>query len=528
MKGWLKAASLSLLAVFSFVTLHAQAPEYDVVITGGTVFDGTGSSRIITDIGIRDGAIEALGRINPAATKRLLRADGLFVSPGFIDIHTHGDRGIVMDQLKNAQNYIMQGVTTLVTGNCGDGTYDVAQYFGRIRKQGAGANIIHLVGHNTVRAAVMKQADRAPTDGEMLQMKSLVEKAMKEGAVGLSTGLFYPPGSYARVDEVIELAKVARLYGGIYTSHIRDESDYTIGLKASIAEAIEVGERTGIPVEISHIKALGKSVWGQSEEICRMIEAAQARGLKVRADQYPYNASSTSLSAATLARWVQADGKTRERLRDSTLLRRIRQEMIDNIARRGGPDTLMISSFREKPEWEGKNLLEIGKALGKEPVDAAIEMLLLGTPSIISFNMSEADIDYFMKKPYVATCSDGEIVGFGEGLPHPRSYASFTRKIRHYVLDRKVISMEHAIRAATGLPAEMLGVKDRGLIKTGYAADLCIFDPVALADKATYQRPHQYAEGLRYVLVNGKFAVDQGKITDIMAGHPLPAAGRIR
>jgi N-acyl-D-amino-acid deacylase len=518
-----KKPLLIVLAALCFcIVSRAQAPEFDFVIAGGTLFDGTGAPGISADIGIKEGVIASIGTIAPSAGRRVIRAKGLFIAPGFIDIHTHGDSGIVSDQLKSAQNYITQGVTTLVTGNCGSGTYEVAQYFAKMRQQGAGVNIIHLVGHGTVRGAIMRSADRAPTPEELEKMKGLVDKAMREGAAGLSSGLFYAPGSYAKADELVELARVVRPYGGIYASHIRDESNYTTGLKASIAEAIEIGEKAGVPVQISHIKALGKSVWGQAPEICRIIEAAQARGVKVTADQYPYHASSTSLAAATLARWVEADGKTRERLKDPALLPRIKKEMADNIERRGGPDTLMIASYRARPEWEGKNLLEISRILGKTPVDAAIEMLSLGSASVISFNMSEKDIEFFMRKPYVATGSDGDIVEFGRGIPHPRSYAAFTHKIRLYVIEKKLIPMEQAIRAATGLPAGILGLKDRGLIKQGYAADLVIFDPATIADRATYEKPHQYAAGIQYVLINGKPAVDDGKMTGILAGKPLP------
>ncbi len=518
-----KAGMILCCAFLSLISGRAQAPDYELIITGGTVFDGTGAGGVRADVGIKDGVITFVGKIDPiqAKGKQLILASGLYVAPGFIDIHTHGDRGILNEQLKNAQNYLTQGVTTLVTGNCGGGTYDVARYFARMQQQGAGTNIMHLVGHGTVRETVMKEADRAPTAEEMQKMRDLVEKAMQEGAAGMSTGLFYAPGSYAQVAEVIDLARIVRKYGGIYTSHIRDESNYTTGLKASIAEAIEVGEKAGILVEISHIKALGKPVWGQAPEICNMIEAAQARGVRVFADQYPYNASSTSLAAATLDRWVEADGKTRERLANPELLPRIRKEMADNIERRGGPESLMISSFRAKPEWEGKNLLEISRTLGKTPVDAAIEILLMGSPGVTSFNMSEADIEYFMKKPYVATCSDGDIVAFDQGLPHPRNYGSFTRKIRQYVLEKKVITMEQAVHAATGLPAEILGLKDRGLIRKGYAADVVVFNPGTLTDKATYEKPHQRSEGIACVLVNGKVAVEAGKLTGALAGKPL-------
>ncbi|MBP1596233.1 MAG: D-aminoacylase [Acidobacteria bacterium] len=520
---WKKPGYLVSAFLFCIMGSRAQAPQYDLVISGGTLLDGSGNPGSPGDIAIKDGRIAAIGRIATPASIRTIDAGGALVVPGFIDIHTHGDRDVASDRLKSAQNYIAQGVTTIVTGNCGGGTFEVGGYFDTLRRQGAGLNVIHLAGHGTVRSAVMQSADRAPTAAELDRMKSLVDRAMREGAAGISSGLFYAPGSFAKVDEVVELAKVVKKYGGIYTTHIRDESNYTTGLRKSIEEAIEVGEKAGVRVEISHIKALGKPVWGMAPEICRVIEAAQARGVQVFADQYPYEASGTSLTAATLARWVQADDKTRERLQDPMLLPKIKQEMAENIERRGGPETLRISSFRARPEWQGKNLLEISRTLGKSPVDTAVEMLLMGGAGVTSFNMSEADIEFFMRKPYVATCSDGDIVAFGSGMPHPRSYAAFTRKIRRYVIERKTIPMEQAIRAATGLPAEILGLKDRGLLKAGFAADIVILDPSALADKATYENPHQYADGIRCVLVNGEVAVEGKRITGILAGKPLPA-----
>ncbi len=517
----MKRARLCLLSIICLFSCSAQAPQYDLVITGGTLLDGSGSPGYQADVAIRDGAIAAIGRISAGQGRSSIDARGQTVAPGFSDMHTHGDRGIVREESKGAQNYVMQGVTTLVTGNCGDGTYDVAGYFARLQKQGAGVNIVHLVGHNTVRSAVLKSADRAPSAAELEQMKSLVDKAMREGAWGLSSGLFYAPGNFAKTDELVELARVVRPYGGFYASHIRDESDYTVGLKASIEEAIAVGEKAGVPVEISHIKALGKAVWGQAPAICKIIEAAQARGVVVRADQYPYNASSTSMTAATLPRWVEADGKTKERLSDPKLLPRITQEVGDNIERRGGADSLMICRFPANPEWQGKTLQEIGRIMGKTPVDTAIQIALLGGASVISFNMSDSDVEYFMKKSYVMTGSDGDVLQFGQGLPHPRSYGTFVRKIRQYVVDKRILSMEQAIHAATGLPAEALGFKDRGLLKKGYAADIIVFDSAKITDTATYTNPHQYAEGIKYVLVNGKVEVEDGKFTGTLAGKPL-------
>ncbi|MFC1557542.1 amidohydrolase family protein, partial [candidate division KSB1 bacterium] len=277
--------------------LAGCAKPYDIIISGGTVIDGTGSGRFSANIGIKDGVINKVGDIDENDGAAVIDARNRIVAPGFIDMHTHSDRDVRDQERKSALNYLAQGVTTMVTGNCGGGTYNIGEFYDLLETQGVGTNIVHLVGHGTVRSDVTGNEDRQPTDAELNEMKNLVEKAMKEGAAGMSSGLFYAPGSYAETDEVVQLAEVVGRYGGFYASHIRDESNYTIGLQNSISEAIEVGEKAGIPVQISHIKALGKPVWGQAEEVCRLIESAHDRGVTVYADQYPYNASSTSLGA---------------------------------------------------------------------------------------------------------------------------------------------------------------------------------------------------------------------------------------
>jgi N-acyl-D-amino-acid deacylase len=387
--------------------------------------------------------------------------------------------------------------------------------------QGIGLNVVHLVGHGTVRSLVLKNEDRRPKEEELGRMQSYVRQAMEEGAAGLSTGLFYAPGSYAETEEVITLCQVVREFDGIYVTHIRDESIYTIGLEASIEEAIEIGEKAGISIQISHLKALGKPVWGKAAQVCAMIEEAQSRGVRIHADQYPYTASSTSLVAALVPVWVQADGKLRERMKDQALLPQIKKEMNANIELRGGADTLVISSFPKKREWEGKSLEEISIILGKSETDTALELIFLGGPSVVSFNQSDADVEYFMQKPYVMTGSDGQIAYFGRALPHPRNYGTFPRKIRRYVLEKKIISMEQAIRSASGLPAEMLKFSDRGLIKESYVADIVVFDPERIQDKATFEEPHQYSEGIDFVLINGQIVIRDGEFTDVLAGQPL-------
>ncbi|MFC1492817.1 amidohydrolase family protein [candidate division KSB1 bacterium] len=511
---------LILCFALSSVIFTNCSKKYDIIISHGTVYDGSGSEGYISDVGIIGNKIVGIGDLGNNAPV-FIDATGKIISPGFIDIHTHCDRSLLDEDRRSALNYLMQGVTTVVAGNCGGGAYEVEKYYSSLTENGCGPNVVHLVGHGTVRRAVMQNADRDPTPEELEEMKRLVAKAMQEGAAGMSTGLFYVPGSYSKIEEVIELAKVVNEYNGIYATHLRDESNYSTGLVESIKEAIEIGERSGAPVQISHIKALGKPVWGKSQEVTDIIEAAQARGVKVYADQYPYIASSTNLASATMPRWAQADGKLKENLEDSSLRIRLRREIADNIERRGGPETLVISSFRQNKEWEGKSLEEISVIMGKDPVDTAIELTLMGAPGVVSFNMQEADLYHFMKKPYVMTGSDGSLPNFGEGVPHPRSYGTFPRKIREFVFNKKIITMAHAIRAATSLPAEMLGMTDRGMIKEGFIGDIVVFDPDRITDKATFNDPHQYSEGIEYLLVNGKLTIENGEYNGTLAGIPI-------
>ena len=512
-----------IIAIFLVATALIMvncSSSYDVVIMDGMIYDGSGNPPYQADIGITNGRIKAIGHIEKSG-KINIDAKGLFVTPGFIDIHTHCDSGLQNKEKKSAKNYLTQGVTTVVTGNCGNGTYKVREYFSKLDSQGIGPNVAHLIGHGTIRRVVMGREARKPTEEEIRQMKTLIARGMEEGAVGFSTGLFYAPGSYAKTEEIIELAREVKEYNGFYATHIRDESNYTIGLKESIKEAITIGEEAGIPVEISHIKALGKSVWGLSAEVCEMIEMAQKRGVKVYADQYPNVASSTGLSAATVPRWVQAGGHTENRLKDPELLPRIKKEMAENIRRRGGPESLVITSFPKNSDFDGKNLLEISKIMKKSVVETAIHLVLNGSPSVISFNMKESDLETFMKKPYVMTCSDGHVQVPGDGFPHPRSYGAFPRKIRRYVIEKGVITMEQAIRAATALPADMLGLNKRGKLEEGFAADIVVFHPDEISDNATYTDPHQYSVGIQTLLVNGEVVIEESNFNGNLAGKPL-------
>ncbi len=500
--------------------LFSCSSNYDTVISGGTIYDGLGGEPFIANIAINDGQIVKIGDFEPNASN-VINAEGLIVSPGFIDMHTHIDRKIVEPEGSSVKNYLTQGVTTVVTGNCGSGTWELSRYFDHLDSIGIGPNLIHLIGHGTIRGAVMGQDDRLPSSAEMDQMKALIADGMAEGALGLSSGLFYAPGSFSNTEEVIDLAKEVNKYNGIYASHIRDESNYTTGLLASISEAIEIGEKAEIPVQISHIKALGTPVWNLSDEVCKLIEDAQARGVNVMADQYPYMASSTSLAAAVIPRWVQEGGETNKRLQDPKLLDRIRKETAENISRRGGPESLVIVSYEPNSEFDGLSLAAISEKLKLSAVETAISIVIEGNPSIISFNMNEADLAYFMKKDYVMTSSDGSVQYLGDGMPHPRNYGTFPHKIRKYVLDDGIISMSHAIRAATSLPAKMLGLSDRGQVKEGFIADLTIFNPETIDGIATFENPHQYSQGISYLLINGQVVIENDVYNGKLVGKTL-------
>jgi N-acyl-D-aspartate/D-glutamate deacylase len=499
---------------------RADKEPLDIAILNGQIYDGSGGEPYISDIGIKDGKIVHIGKIKPNAA-RVIDAKGLYVSPGFIDMHNHAFY-IDMDQFKAVKNYLTQGVTTLVSGNCGSGDCKIAELFADVEKNGIGPNLMQLVGHGTIRMKVLDMADRAPTEEEMEQMKSMVREAMEGGAIGLSTGLFCPPGCYAKTEEIIELAKIVKEYGGIYATHVRDEGINLMGgVEEAMREAIRIAEEAGVPVQISHLKAWGTPGQGKAEAITKIFEEAQARGVKVYADQYPYAAGSTSIARIVLDQWIMADEKWVERFNDPKLIDKIKEDIAKRIERVTCPEAIVISRFPQKPEWNGKSLKEISEIMGLSPTDTAIEILKMGDLVVIAHMMDPKEVEYFMTKPYVMTSSDGLNVPFGLGKPHPRNYGAFTKKIRDYVLDKKVLTMEFAIRAATSLPAEILGLKDRGWIKEGYAADIVVFDPETIRDKATYEDPHQYSEGIVYVLVNGALAVDQSEYTGALAGKPI-------
>jgi N-acyl-D-amino-acid deacylase len=511
-------AGLILTAVGLVAASQPAQPSqaFDVLIRNGRVMDGTGSPAFRADIGIRGDRIVFVGDLAGAQAKTAIDAGGRLVVPGFIDVHSHAAEGLVRPQLRQGQPLLAQGVTTIVANPDGGGGVDLAAQREKLTNGGLGPNVALLIGHGSVRGAVMGAANRAPTPDELEQMKALVRRGMAQGAFGLSSGLFYTPGSFARTEEVIALAAVAGESGGLYTSHIRDEGDYNIGVVAAVREVIRIAEEAHVTGIVSHMKALGPDSWGLSFALSKLIDDARARGAKVFADQYAYEASSTSLRAALLPGGAALPGAGDDPKRGE-----IEALVRENLRRRGGAAAILIAFYKPDTSIEGKTLAEIASARATPPERAALDLMARGGASIVSFNMSERDIEQIMRQPYTMTSSDGGLVPPGEGRPHPRDYGAFARKLARYVRERKTLTLESAIRSMTGLPASVFGLKDRGAIREGAVADIAVFDPAVVRDRATYTDPHQLAEGMAFVLVNGVVVIDRGKFTDALPGRVL-------
>ena len=489
--------------------------------------DGSGNPWMVADIGIKAGVIAAVGQLPGARATRVIDAAGRLVTPGFIDVHSHAAEGLIRTQLRQGQPLLAQGVTTIVGNPDGGGPVDLATQRASLEKGGLGPNVALLIGHGSVRSAVIGRDNRAPTADELARMQALVRTGMEQGAFGLSSGLFYTPGSYATTEEVIALTRAAAERGGLYTSHIRDEGNYGAGVVAAVEEVIRIAEEAKTVGIVSHAKALGPDNWGLGHAITHRIESARARGVQVFADQYPYEASSTSLRAALLPDGVPTPSSAHlakpESMSDAerAVFARAEKLATENLRRRGGPAAILIAHFRPDPSLEGKSLEQIASARRVTAVRAALEMIAPQSPSIVSFNMSEDDIAEIMRQPYTMTSSDGGLVAMDEGKPHPRNYGSFARKLSRYVRERGTVSLEHAIRSMTSLPAAVFGMKDRGSIREGAAADIVIFDPAAIVERSTYTDPHRLAEGMFYVFVNGEPVIVEGKFTTAMPGRVL-------
>ena len=534
MRRFLRPVILSALALGAVLVIRAvsesrpgqavrPAPPFDIVIVGGRVLDGMGNPWVRADLGIRDGRIAAMGRLDGAAATRTIDAADRYVVPGFIDVHSHGAEGLVRPGLQQGQPMLAQGVTTVVINPDGGGPTDLAAQRRRFEERGIGINVAPLIGHAAVRSAVLGMTDRAPSADELDRMRELVRTAMREGAFGLSSGLFYAPGSYAATDEVIALARVAAEFGGVYTSHIRDESDYTVGVLAAIDEVIRIADEAGLRGIVSHMKMLGPATWGLSAAAIRRIDDARARGVEVFADQYPYSASSTSLTGALVPRWAQVGGRDEllARLADGAVRPRILAEVTENIGRRGGADTLQIAEYEPDQGLEGMNLAAVAARRGLTPAVAALDLIAAGDVSIVSFNMSEDDIERIMRQSYTMTCSDGGLGFATEGKPHPRNYGAFARKLERYVGERGTIALEFAVRSMTSLPASVFGLADRGVLREGAWADVAVLDPTAVRERSTYEDPHHIAEGVDSVLVNGVVVLDLGRFDSALPGRVL-------
>ena len=513
-----------LSAILASVLLAAAPPRVDVLVAGGTIYTGADAPPFVGDVEIVGDRIAYVGPARGTAARRTVDARGRIVAPGFIDAHTHPDTYIrsANARARLALPWLAQGVSTIVTGVDGGGTPDVAADARRLRTKGVGVNIVPFVGFGAIRARVLGQADRVPSPAELAREASLAAKAMCEGAYGLSTGLFYAPQSFATTGEVIAVAREAGRRGGIYDTHQRDESDYTIGLLASTREAIEIGRQAKMPVHIAHLKALGVDLQGQAPQLIATIEAARRAGQDVTADQYPWLASGTSVDASLVPGWALDGGYARmiARFDDAATLPRIKTAMADNLRRRGGAASMLLTSAKQP--WTGKTLAEMAAAWRLTPVDAAIRILRMpnrdGTApagvGVASFNMIDRDVDLIMQQPWVVTSSDGS-----DG--HPRQYATFPRKYRDYVRDRRVITLAAFIRRSTGLTADMYRLDRRGYLRPGYHADLVVFDPDRYAPGADYVHPTVPARGVTALFVNGKLALAKGAATGAAAGRVL-------
>lgn len=506
------------------VAFDAQAQdltvEADVILKGATLYDGTGQPGKVGDVAIRGDRIVAVGTFKLKGKARVLNCEGLIISPGFIDLHTHSDNPLQEKKTNANYNYQTQGVTTVVTGNCGFGPSDVAGYFAAMEKIGVGTNVIHQVPHNAVREKVMGNANREPTAKELQAMEALVEQGMKDGAWGLATGLIYNPGTYAKTDELVALAKVAAKYQGFYASHIRNENTEVL---AAIQEIIDIARRAGLRVHVSHIKVSGRSAWGKAPEVISLIQQARKDGIQITADQYPYVASSTSLTA-TLIPAKYREGSTKDmiqRLDDPDIGPKMKKAISERIKGSLDGKAIKIARYTKKTDWQGKDIHAIAQIEKKSPLDIVVEITRNGGASVVNFGMNEEEMRLFMKEPYVATASDGSSMLPSKTVPHPRSYGTFSRKIGRFAIEDQLIPLEQALRSSSGLPADILKLPDRGYLKAGYFADIVVFDPKNFRDKATYDQPHQYSTGVRYLFVNGQLAIDDGKQTAALPGRVL-------
>jgi N-acyl-D-amino-acid deacylase len=503
-----------LLATFLFISVGQTQTVVDVLIKNGRILDGTGNSWFYGDVAVKDGKIIKIGALQNITAAKTIDAKGLIVAPGFIDVHTH----IEGDEVKNptADNFIYDGVTTVVTGNCGSSNVDIERYLQKLDSLKLSINVATLIGHNDVRRAVMGSANRKASADEQKKMEALIEKAMQDGAVGFSTGLIYIPGTYSSTEEVVGLAKAASKYKGVYASHMRDESDSVV---AAINEALHIGREAKMPVEISHFKLSGQQNWGRSKETIAMIIKAREEGIDVTVDQYPYTASSTGLSTL-IPDELLSDGSDSiaARLQRPAVRKYVTEYMLKKLKKRKLKHFSypVVAYYRTDTTMNGKSIEQVNLLMGRKhkakyETETVMDMMIKGGASMVFHGMGEDDVKNIMQYPFNMFASDASIRVYNQGAPHPRGYGTNARVLSKYVRDEKVISLEEAVRRMSSLPAQKFGLKDRGLLREGFAADIVIFDENKVKDESTFEKPHAYSTGFQYVLVNGQLVVVEGK-----------------
>lgn len=506
------------LLITSIFSCSDKKTTIDMVVFGNAIYQGSDHAPIEGVIGIDKGRIIFVGDKLPKhfIAKEVIDAKNMIVAPGFIDPHTHACSDFSDDTVPNVNaNYLTQGVSTVFCNVDGGGRIEVNSTLSHYEAQGIGTNVALYIGHGSVRKAVMGRSNRAPTDGELAAMKNIVDEAMQSGALGLSTGLYYVPGNYAATSEVVELAKVVASYGGVYDSHIRDESTYSVGLVEAIKEVINIGKQAKLPVHVAHIKALGVDVWGKSDQVIELIKNARSNGVDITADQYPWRASGTSVAGSLMPRSILAGDKSAyiSRVKSDKEWPKLKAAMLENLRRRGGAESLTITDLT-LPELRGKTLAEIAKNWKMSPVDAARKIVISGNARVASFNMSEKDVKAFMMQPWVMTSSDGS-------PGHPRKYASFPKKYYEFVLQNPWLNTKEFIYKSSTLTAKTFGLSDRGELKANYVADIVIFDPKSFMPIANYVYPEKLSKGVEWMIINGQLAISNGQVTGVLAGKSI-------
>lgn len=520
--SWFALSQMIMLIITISGTAAAQ--PYDLLLKGGKIVDGTGNPWFVADVAIKDGRIAAVGHLDASDATQTLDAHGLIVAPGFIDVHTHIEGNDV--NVPSAPNFLYDGVTSVVTGNCGGSNTDIRRYFERLDSVKMGVNVATLIGHGSVRRAVMGDSQRDPTREEQKQMEDMVTQAMRDGAVGMSTGLIYVPGTFSKTAEVVGLAKAAAAHHGIYASHIRDEGDHVTG---AIEEAINIGRQAAMPVEISHFKVTYKPNWGRSTSTLAQVEQARREGIDVTIDQYPYVASSTTLNTV-LPTWAFSGGpdSLQYRLNDPVTRKHIKEEMLRMLRRKKAKSYsyAVVSRYVADTTMNGKNISEVNVARGRKAsasneAETIMEMVAKGGAQMVFFSMSEDDLRNIMRYPFNMFASDAGIIRYSSGVPHPRGYGTNARVLGKYVREEKVLKLEEAIRRMTSLPAQKFQLADRGLLRPGMAADIVVFDDASVGDVSTFEKPHAYSVGFKYVIVNGKVSIADGKLGPARNGSIL-------